>query len=55
ALSRKEKFSSNWKKAQQEIAKLYQRIGNIRQDFINKVALDLSKKHAVIYREDLRI
>ncbi|MBM6929030.1 RNA-guided endonuclease InsQ/TnpB family protein, partial [Parasutterella secunda] len=55
ALSRKEKFSSNWKKAQQEIAKLYQRIGNIRQDFINKVALDLSKKHAVIYREDLKI
>ena len=44
ALSRKEKFSSNWKKAQQEIARLHQRIGNIRQDFINKVALDLSKK-----------
>ena len=55
ALSRKEKFSSNWKKAQREVAKLHQRIGNIRQDFINKVALDLSKKHAVIYREDLRI
>lgn len=55
ALSRKEKFSSNWKKAQRKIAKLHQRIGNIRQDFINKVALDLSKKHAVIYREDLRI
>ena len=54
-LSRKEKFSSNWKKAQQKVAKLHQRIGNIRQDFINKVALDLSKKHAVIYREDLRI
>ncbi|MDM8218993.1 RNA-guided endonuclease InsQ/TnpB family protein, partial [Parasutterella secunda] len=55
ALSRKEKFSSNWRKAQREVAKLHQRIGNIRQDFINKVALDLSKKHAVIYREDLRI
>ena len=55
ALSRKEKFSSNWRKAQREVAKLHQRIGNKRQDFINKVALDLSKKHAVIYREDLRI
>ncbi|MCL1597534.1 transposase, partial [Parasutterella secunda] len=42
-------------KAQREVAKLHQRISNIRQDFINKVALDLSKKHAVIYREDLRI
>ena len=55
SLSRKEKFSSNWRKAQREVAKLHQRIGNKRQDFINKVALDLSKKHAVIYREDLRI
>ena len=49
ALSRKEKFSSNWRKAQREVAKLHQRIGNIR------LALDLSKKHAVIYREDLKI
>ena len=55
ALSRKEKFSRNWKKSQKRIAKLHQRIGNIRQDYINKVALDLSKKHAVIYREDLKI
>lgn len=55
ALSRKQKFSQNWKKEQKSIAKLHQRIGNIRQDYINKVALDLSKKHAVIYREDLKI
>ena len=55
ALSRKQKFSKNWKKERKSIANLHQRIGNIRQDYINKVALDLSKKHAVIYREDLKI
>lgn len=30
ALSRKQKFSQNWKKEQKSIAKLHQRIGNIR-------------------------
>src|SRR5215472_9480831 len=54
-LSRKKKFSKNWKKAKFRVSKLYNRIANIRKDFIHKSSNDLSKNHAVVFVEDLCI
>jgi len=54
-LSRKRKFSKNWKKAKIKVSKLYNRIANIRKDFVHKSSNDLSKNHAVVFVEDLCI
>jgi len=54
-LSRKKKFSKNWKKAKFKVSKLHRRIANIRNDFIHKSSNDLSKNHAVVFVEDLCI
>ena len=54
-LSRKKKFSKNWKKAKFKVSKLHNQIANIRKDFIHKSSNDLSKNHAVVFVEDLSI
>ena len=54
-LSRKKKFSKNWKKAKFKVSKLHNQIANIRKDFIHKSSNDLSKNHAVVFVEDLCI
>lgn len=55
AMSRKQKFSSNWKKAKARVQKLHARIGNIRCDHLHKLSTTLSKNHAGIVLEDLQI
>src|SRR5215469_7142133 len=52
-LSRKKKFSKNWKKAKFKVSKLHNRIASIRKDFVHKSSSDLSKNHAVVFIEDL--
>lgn len=54
-LKRKKKFSSNWKKQQRKIAKLHQHIACIRKDFLHKASTIISKNHAVIVLEDLKV
>lgn len=54
-MSRKIKFSSNWKKTKQKVQNLYSRIGNIRRDYLHKVSTTISKNHAIIVIEDLKI
>jgi IS605 OrfB family transposase len=54
-LSRKKKFSSNWKKQQRKIAKLHHHIACIRKDFLHKASTTISKNHAVIIIEDLKV
>lgn len=54
-LSRKVKFSSGWKKQKFEIQRLHEKIANIRKDFLHKHSTDISKNHAMIAVEDLRI
>ena len=54
-LKHKTRFSRNWKKLQAKIARLYKRIADIRHDHLCKIASDVCKNHAVVYREDLRI
>ena len=54
-LSRKKRFSENWKKTQQTVSKIHIQIANARNDFLHKVSTEISKNHAVIVLEDLKI
>lgn len=54
-LAHKKKFSNNWKKAKQRITKLHTKIANTRKDFVHKVSSDISKNHAVVFVEDLKV
>lgn len=54
-LSKKIKFSSNWKKQKSKISKIYERIGHIRKDVLHKVSTTISKSHAVVVLEDLKV
>jgi len=54
-LARKEKFSSNWKKQKAAISRLHVRIADARKDFLHKVSTAISKNHAVVYLEDLKV
>jgi putative transposase len=55
AMSRKVKFSKNWKKAKIKVQRIYTRIANIRQDFLHKTSTTISKNHAIVCIEDLQI
>lgn len=54
-LSRKQKFSNNWKKQKQVVSKLHIKIADARNDFLQKMSTIMSKNHAVIVAEDLKI
>jgi putative transposase len=49
------KFSTNWKKQKKKIARLYERIANARHDFLHKVSTLISKNHAMVVVEDLKV
>ena len=53
-LSRKKKFSSNWRKTKQKIEKLHYHIANVRKDFLHKTSTQLAKSHSLIVMEDLK-
>ena len=53
-LSRKKKYSSNWKKTRNKISKLHEHISNIRKDFLHKASTKLAKNHSLIVMEDLK-
>jgi putative transposase len=55
ALSRKVKFSNNWKKAKARVQHIHSRIGNARRDFLHKVSTAISKNHAIVCIEDLQV
>ena len=54
-MSRKVKFSTNWKKAKSKVQNLHSRIANIRRDSLHKVSTTISKNHAMIVIEDLKV
>ena len=54
-LKKKPKFSENWKKLNLKINKLHHHIANIRHDYLHKVTTTLSKNHAMIVVEDLKV
>jgi putative transposase len=55
ALSRKVKFSQNWKKAKARIHRIHARISNARGDYLHKATSAISKNHAMVCIEDLRV
>jgi len=54
-MSRKLKFSANWKKAKKRVTRCHEEIGNIRRDFLHKTSTAISKNHAVVVIEDLKV
>lgn len=55
ALSRKVKFSNNWKKQKGKISKLHSTIANIRKDYLHQTTTTISQNHAMIVIEDLQV
>jgi putative transposase len=55
AMSRKAKFSNNWKKAKAHIQRIHARIGNARRDYLHKATTTISKNHAMVCIEDLQV
>ena len=55
SLSRKVKFSRNWRKAKAKLARLHARIANVRQDAMHKLTSDLARRFHTIGIEDLNV
>jgi putative transposase len=55
ALSRKTKRSKNWRKAKAHVQRLHARIANARRDYLHKISTTISKNHAMVCIEDLRV
>ena len=54
-MSRKVKFSSNWKKAKARVQRIHIDIANARKDFLHKATTTISKNHALVCVEDLQV
>jgi len=54
-LSRKQKFSQNFRKASLRLARLHRRVRNIRRDFLHKLTTWLAKTKSVVVVEDLNV
>ena len=55
AMSRKVKFSQNWKKVNARVQRIHARIGNARCDYLHKVSSAISHNHAMVCIEDLQV
>ena len=53
--ARCKKFSSNWQKIKSRIQRLHLHIANARKDFLHKASTMISKNHAVVVLEDLKV
>jgi putative transposase len=55
SMSRKVKYSNNWRKAKAKGQRIHARIGNARRDYLHKATTTISQNHAVVYIEDLQV
>jgi putative transposase len=55
SLSRKMKYSQNWKKAKAKVQRIHVRIANVRRDYLHKTSTTISKNHAMVVVEDLQV
>ena len=53
-LSKKRKFSKNWRKQKQKLSQVHSHIGNVRRDFLHKLSTTIVKNHAVVVIENLK-
>jgi len=54
-VSKKRKRSCNRRKAIIKLSKQYRKVRNIRKDFQHKTSTEISKNHAIVFVEDLKI
>ncbi len=54
-MARKVKFSANWQKAKAKVTTTHRKIRNIRNERLHRASTTISKNHAVVVMEDLRI
>jgi putative transposase len=54
-MSRKVKYSNNWKKAKARVQKIHTGIANARKDFLHKTTTTISQNHALVCIEDLQV
>jgi putative transposase len=54
-MSRKVKFSNNWKKEKAKVQKVHTAIANARKDFLHKTTTAISQNHALVCIEDLQV
>ncbi|WP_137175890.1 RNA-guided endonuclease TnpB family protein [Massilia sp. HP4] len=55
SMSRKVKFSNNWKKAKARVQKIHTDVANARKNFLHKTTTTISKNHALVCIEDLQV
>ena len=55
SVSRKRKYSNNWNKERAKVQRVYIRIANARRDYLHKISTTISKNHALVYIEDLKV
>ena len=54
-MSRKTKFSRNWKKAKSKVQNIHTSIANVRKDMLHKATTTFSQNHAIFCIENLQI
>lgn len=54
-LAKRVKFSANWQKLKVKIQRLHRTIANVRNDFLHKTTTIISKNHALVVIEDLKV
>jgi putative transposase len=58
SLSRKTKYSNNWRKERKErnrVQRIHIRIGNARRDYLHKISTTISQNHDLVCIEALRV
>jgi putative transposase len=54
-LSRKKKYSKNWRKQKVDVSRIHIQVADSRKDFLHKASTTISKNHAVVHIEDLKV
>lgn len=54
-MSRRCKVGRNWQKARRQVQKVHARVHSCRRDYLHKVSSAISKSHAMVCIEDLRV
>jgi putative transposase len=54
-LARKTTRSNNWQKQKDHITRLHIRVADMRNDYLHKLSTTISKNHAVVVLEDLKV
>ena len=55
SLARKVKFSANWQKQKAKITRIHIKVADARNDYLHKASTTISKNHAIVVLEDLRV